>query len=112
MLLDASFKLRYVSSTADAERSGVTRRTGPSKTRVLVVEDEQDIAGLIKHALERDGDMSVESSSAATPPSRRPSSSAPDLIILDLNLPVLSGLEVCRIAARASRRPSTFRSSC
>jgi DNA-binding NtrC family response regulator len=28
--------------------------------RVLVVEDEQDIAGLIKHALERSGDGQVE----------------------------------------------------
>lgn len=28
--------------------------------RVLVVEDEQDISGLIKHTLERSGDASVE----------------------------------------------------
>jgi DNA-binding response OmpR family regulator len=27
--------------------------------RVLVVEDEQDIAGLIEHTLERSGDMQV-----------------------------------------------------
>ena len=31
-----------------------------SKTRVLIVEDEPDIAGLMKHALERGGDMDVE----------------------------------------------------
>ena len=31
-----------------------------SKTRVLIVEDERDIAGLMKHALERGGDMGVE----------------------------------------------------
>ena len=30
------------------------------KTRVLVVEDEQDIADLIKHTLERGGDIEVE----------------------------------------------------
>ena len=35
--------------------------------RVLVVEDEQDIAGLIKHALERSGDGGSRSSAAATP---------------------------------------------
>jgi DNA-binding response OmpR family regulator len=29
-------------------------------TNVLVVEDEQDIAGLIKHTLERTGDMQVD----------------------------------------------------
>ena len=57
------------------------------KHRVLIVEDEQDIAGLIKHTLERSGDAALKAVSA------RP----PDLIILDLNLPVLGGLEVCRL---------------
>jgi CheY-like chemotaxis protein len=37
------------------------------RTRALVVEDEPDIAGLIKHALERGGDMDVEIADAATP---------------------------------------------
>jgi CheY-like chemotaxis protein len=39
------------------------------KTRVLVVEDENDIAGLIKHTLERGGHTSVEV--AASGDSRR-----------------------------------------
>jgi CheY-like chemotaxis protein len=30
------------------------------KMRVLIVEDEPDIAGLMKHALERGGEMNVE----------------------------------------------------
>ena len=48
------------------------------KTRVLVVEDEQDIAGLIKHTLERGGDIEVHVvSAAATPRSRRRPSSHP-----------------------------------
>ena len=46
---------RYLAS--EAERSAVTRRAGNAKTRVLVVEDEQDIADLIKHTLERDGEI-------------------------------------------------------
>ena len=33
---------------------------GTDKTFVLVVEDESDIAGLIKHTLERGGDARVE----------------------------------------------------
>ena len=36
------------------------------KHRILIVEDEQDIAGLIKHTLER-SDSEAESSEAATP---------------------------------------------
>jgi DNA-binding response OmpR family regulator len=65
--------------------------------RVLVVEDEQDIAGLIKHALERSGDAQVEIVSAGDVALRVVADHSPDLVILDLNLPVLSGTEVCRI---------------
>jgi DNA-binding response OmpR family regulator len=73
-------------------------------TRILVVEDEQDIAGLIKHALERDGDTIVDMVSSGDAALKAVVDQAPDLIILDLNLPVLNGFEVCRIL-RA--RPNT-----
>ena len=65
--------------------------------RILVVEDEQDIAGLIKHTLERAGDGSVEIVGRGDEAIRSISSRQPDLVILDLNLPVLSGEEVCRL---------------
>jgi DNA-binding response OmpR family regulator len=73
-------------------------------TRVLVVEDEQDIAGLIKHALERKGDIEVDVAGAGDAAVRAVSEVPPDLIVLDLNLPVLSGVEVCRIVRS---RPAT-----
>ena len=66
-------------------------------TRILVVEDEQDIAGLIKHTLEKTGHMQVDVVGAGDAALRSLSQAEPDLIILDLNLPVLSGVEVCRI---------------
>jgi DNA-binding response OmpR family regulator len=62
-----------------------------------VVEDEQDIAGLIKHALERSGDASVEVVSRGDDALRAIAGRLPDLVILDLNLPVLSGDDLCRI---------------
>ena len=65
--------------------------------RVLVVEDEQDIAGLIKHALERSGDGQVQIVTSGDAALRAVTDQPPDLVILDLNLPVLSGTEVCRI---------------
>jgi DNA-binding response OmpR family regulator len=78
---------------------------GSARTpRVLVVEDEQDIAGLIKHALERSGDGRVQIVSSGDTALRAVTEQLPDLVILDLNLPVLSGVEVCRIL-RA--RPAT-----
>jgi two-component system, OmpR family, alkaline phosphatase synthesis response regulator PhoP len=70
---------------------------GVVSTRILVVEDEQDIAGLIKHTLEKTGQMQVDVVGAGDAALRSLSQAEPDLIILDLNLPVLSGVEVCRI---------------
>jgi DNA-binding response OmpR family regulator len=73
---------------------------------VLVVDDEQDIAGLIKHALERGGHAQVEIVSSGGAALEAVTEDPPDLVILDLNLPVLSGVEVCRLL-RA--RPATSR---
>ena len=65
--------------------------------RVLVVEDEQDIAALIKHALERSGDATVDVVGSGDTALRAVRERAPDLVILDVNLPVMSGTEVCRV---------------
>jgi DNA-binding response OmpR family regulator len=65
--------------------------------RVLIVEDEQDIAGLIKHTLERAGDTEAHVVGSGDAALKSVSDLPPDLIILDLNLPVVSGVEVCRI---------------
>jgi DNA-binding response OmpR family regulator len=65
--------------------------------RVLIVEDEHDIAGLIKHTLERSGDTEAHVVGSGDAALKAVSDEPPDLIILDLNLPVVSGIEVCRI---------------
>jgi DNA-binding response OmpR family regulator len=65
--------------------------------RVLIVEDELDLAGLIKHALERNGDADAEIAATGEAALKAVAARLPDLIILDLNLPILGGLEVCRI---------------
>jgi DNA-binding response OmpR family regulator len=67
------------------------------KHRVLIVEDEQDIAGLIKHSLERSGGAEAEIVGSGDAALKAVAARPPDLIILDLNLPVLNGLEVCRV---------------
>src|SRR3954469_12910917 len=67
------------------------------KHRVLIVEDEQDIAGLIKHTLERSGSAEAEIVGSGDAALKAVTDRPPDLIILDLNLPVVSGIEVCRI---------------
>ena len=76
-----------------------------TRHRVLIVEDEQDIAGLIKHTLERGGDAEAEVVTSGDAALKAVSDHPPDLVILDLNLPVLGGLEVCRILrSRADAR--------
>ena len=66
-------------------------------TNVLIVEDEQDIAGLMKHALERGGDVQADIVGTGTAALKAVMETPPDLILLDLNLPLLDGVEVCRI---------------
>jgi DNA-binding response OmpR family regulator len=68
-----------------------------NKHRVLIVEDEHDIAGLIKHTLERGGEADAEIVGSGDAALKAVAARPPDLIILDLNLPVLSGTEVCRL---------------
>jgi DNA-binding response OmpR family regulator len=81
----------YGSQTAAA-----VRRSG-AKTRVLVVEDERDIADLVKHTLERDGGTSVDVVGSGDTALKVAVASPPDLIVLDLNLPVINGIDVCRL---------------
>jgi DNA-binding response OmpR family regulator len=75
-----------------------------STPRVLVVEDEQDIAALIKHTLERNGDAQVELAYTGDTALRVARELSPDVVILDLNLPVINGVDVCRLLRE---RPET-----
>ena len=65
--------------------------------RALVVEDEPDVAGLIKQTLERIGDLHVEIARTGEAALTKATERSPDVVILDLNLPGFDGLEVCRI---------------
>jgi phosphate regulon transcriptional regulator PhoB len=72
-------------------------------TSVLVVEDERDIRDLLAFHLEREG-FQVRLARTGTEGLHRVKAATPDLIILDLMLPELDGLEVCR---RLRQDPST-----
>ena len=67
-----------------------------SRQKILVVDDEADILELIEYNLKKEGYQvfTAGNGQEAVTEARR---TLPDLIILDLNLPVLSGLEVCRV---------------
>jgi DNA-binding response OmpR family regulator len=71
--------------------------TKPGKSRILIVEDEPDIAGLMKHSLERAGDLDVEIVGTGSAALKAVMEEPPSLILLDLNLPFMDGIEVCRL---------------
>ena len=70
-------------------------------SRILVVEDDPDIAQLIAHYLEKAGHTAecLTSGAAVIPHARV---TVPDLVLLDLMLPGMDGLMVCQ-ALRAQR---------
>jgi two-component system, OmpR family, phosphate regulon response regulator PhoB len=71
--------------------------------RILVVEDEADLAELVVFNLRQAGHdvVSVQEGQRALDEIRR---HRPDLVVLDIMLPDLSGVEVCR---RLRREPAT-----
>lgn len=66
------------------------------KRRVLIIEDDQDIARSIGYNLERDGGFEVNIATSGEQGLERLFEHPPDLLILDLNLPHMSGFEICR----------------
>ncbi len=75
-----------------------------AKGKILVVDDEKKIVSLVRGYLERDGYQVAEAYDGrqALDMFQR---EKPDLIILDLMLPEIDGLEVCRQVRRSSEVP-------
>ena len=73
-----------------------------SKHHILIVEDERDIASLIKHTLERAADTEADIVFSGDAALKAMTERPPDLLILDLNLPVINGVEICRIVRSRS----------
>jgi two-component system phosphate regulon response regulator PhoB len=65
------------------------------KKRILIVEDDRDILGLMKHHLEREG-YAVVGAATGEEGLRLVRHDPPSLVILDLMLPGIDGLEVLR----------------
>jgi DNA-binding response OmpR family regulator len=75
-----------------------------SRSKILLVDDEPKVCELIKAYLVKDGYdviIAADGKTAIEQAQRH----KPDLILLDLNLPELDGLEVCRTIRRQSNVP-------
>ncbi len=82
-----------VTGPADAQRPG----------RVLVIEDEQDVAELIRYNLAKEG-YEVRVIANGVDGLKQARESRPDMILLDIMVPQLNGWEVCR---RLKQEPDT-----
>ncbi len=73
-------------------------------TRVLVVDDEPVLADTIRYNLRREG-YEVQVANDGNEALKLATAAAPDLVVLDLMLPGIDGLEVCRQLRRESTVP-------
>ena len=73
-----------------------------AKEHILVVDDEEDILELVRYNLVKEGYRvtTVASGEEALKSAR---SAQPDIILLDLMLPGVDGLEVCRLLKQDSK---------
>src|SRR3989339_1628417 len=67
-----------------------------AKARILVVDDETDILELVRFNLVREG-FAVTCAETGEKAVEQARAHAPDLIILDLMLPGMDGLDVCKV---------------
>jgi two-component system phosphate regulon response regulator PhoB len=85
-------------------RKETIRPSAASAPRILIVEDESDLALLLGYNLESEGYL-VENVTRGDEAELRLAENAPDLVILDWMLPGVSGLEICRrLRAREATR--------
>ncbi len=63
--------------------------------RILIIEDDRDIIELVRYNLSKE-DFQVSSASDGSAGLATVKKSPPDLLLLDLMLPKLSGLEICK----------------
>ncbi|KQC09599.1 MAG: XRE family transcriptional regulator [Smithella sp. SDB] len=69
-------------------------------SKILIVDDEKDIVDLISYNLEKDGFSTIKAYDGESS-LQIIKTQKPDLMILDLMLPKLSGLDVCRAIRRS-----------
>lgn len=113
------YTIKYLSSSLFRWRANLSKVIMSMKTRVpragrsggepmakkiLVVDDEAPILELVRFNLEKEG-FSVITASDGEDGLRRAHSEAPDLVILDLMLPGIDGIEVCQQLRRETNVP-------
>ena len=78
-----------------------------SKEKILIVEDEKDLLRLLKYNFQKEGYRVLAAGNAETGLTQV-RKFKPDLIILDIMLPSMNGLDLCRVIRQESQVPIIF----
>lgn len=104
----AGYGTAHLRLPASLNGAGVTnsaRADTLAVMRIIVIEDEADLASALAKGLRREG-YAVDVAGEGTEALDRMAYTPYDLVLLDLNLPGIDGLEVCRrIRAQADPQP-------
>jgi DNA-binding response OmpR family regulator len=76
----------------------------PDSSTILLVDDEESVRKVLTFPLERDG-FTVVQAADGEEALRRFGETSPDLVVLDIMLPKLDGLEVCKRLRATSQVP-------
>ena len=98
--------MNYIPKLSVAQSSAIIRsralhkfllmKSTPGK-KILIIEDEPDVIDLLALPLRKTGEFNVSTASDGVAGLRKAREEAPALIILDLMLPKMPGLEVCKV---------------
>lgn len=72
---------------------------------ILIVEDEEDILEVLRYNLEKEG-YRIQSAISGEEARQRIQQEIPELVLLDLMLPGISGLDLCRMLKQEERTKS------
>lgn len=76
-------------------------------TKILIIDDEPDIRTLIKYNLVKEG-FSVEEAENGKEGVKKAISWMPDLIILDVMMPIMDGMEACELLRAEKKLSNTI----
>jgi len=93
-MLEATMKAKARKKNAPADNGNGSNNVG--RANLLAVEDEQDLLELLQYNLTREG-FNVRTAVTGEEALKMIRDDPPDLVVLDLMLPGMDGLELCRI---------------